>query len=387
MANKYNFDQIVDRRKLHSYKWDVKDNEISLSVADSDFVCFPEIKKSLLSKVDDACFGYTYVPDEYFDAYSYWWKKRYDVNLERKNFIFCSSIVASIDVILKRVTSKGDKVLMLTPIYNVFFNCIKNNELTLNESQFVYGNNSFSIDWEDFENKLKESKVFILCNPHNPIGIMFSLEEINRFVSLCKKYNVFLISDEIHCDYDYNEKKYVSVLKIDDSDYERLIALFSPGKTFNVAGLHSSVIYIKDDNLRELIQNGVYEDDVGEPNYFAIDPVIKAYTLGEQYVYELNEYIKENRDLLKEYFVEKKSNLKIIDNDATYLLWVDISYYGLSSIEFTKLLRQEFGVVVCSGEIYGDSGRNFFRVNLATNKTTIKEFCNRLMKFEERLKK
>ena len=384
---KYNFDKVVDRRGLNSYKWDVDKDQISLSVADSDFECFPEIKKALLEKVDDACFGYTKVPDEYFDAYRYWWKSRYDIDLDRENFVFSSSMIASIDVILKRVASKGDKVTMFTPIYNVFFNCIKNNGLELLATPFDYKDYRFEINWDKFEYNLKKCKVFIFCNPHNPVGKRFDEEEVDRIVTLCKKYDVYLISDEIHCDYDYNDKKYVSVLKSKDSDYSKLITLFSPGKTFNVAGLHSSVIYIKDIKLRELVQNGVYQDDVGEPNYFAIAPVIAAYTKGEKYVEELNEYIGENRRLLKDYFVDNIPNLKVVDNDATYLLWIDISYYKLPSHVFVKKLKEEVGIILPNGEIYGEEGKDFVRVNLATNHETVNEFCKRMNRFIKELEK
>ena len=384
---KYNFDKVVDRRNLNSYKWDVNRDEISLSVADSDFECFPEIKEALLEKVDDACFGYTYVPDEYYDAYIHWWASRYNVELKRENFVFSTSMIASIDVILKRVCVPGEKVTMLTPIYNVFFNCIKNNGLKLLSTSFIYEDYRFEIDFDLLEKNLKEAKVFIFCNPHNPVGKRFDEEEVNKIVSLCKKYDVYLISDEIHCDYDYNDKKYVSVLLSKDNDYDKLITLFSPGKTFNVAGLHSSVIYIKDKKLKGLVQEGVYQDDVGEPNYFAIAPVIAAYTKGERYVEELNEYIGDNRRELKDYFVENIPNLKVIDNDATYLLWVDISYYKIPSHEFVERLRKEVGVILPSGEIYGEEGKYFVRVNLATNRDTVMDFCKRMDKFVRGLEK
>ncbi|MBO6279964.1 MAG: aminotransferase class I/II-fold pyridoxal phosphate-dependent enzyme [Bacilli bacterium] len=379
MANKYNFDQKIDRRKTHSYKWDVSQDEISLSIADTDFLVANEIQEAIISRSNDATYGYTFVPNEYYKAYIHWWKNRYGLDLKEEYFIFSTSVVASIDSIIKRISKVGDYISLFAPNYNVFFNCIENNNRKVLEIPFVYKDYQYSIDWDLFEKEVQKSKIFILCNPHNPIGIQFSENEIKRIVEICKKYNIYIISDEIHSDLDYNEKRYNPVLKF--VDYEKAIMLVSPGKTFNLAGLHSSVIIIRDKDLRELIQKGVYEDDVGEPSYFSIEPVIAAYTKCEQYVNEENEYIKENRRILAEFLVKNDIKMKIISGFATYLLWIDISYYSNDSEAFTEELKRSAKIIVGSGKHYHEHYSSFIRINIATQKEIILQFCNRLLRF------
>ena len=379
MTNRYNFDQKIDRRKTHSYKWDVSQDEISLSIADTDFLVANEIQEAIISRSNEATYGYTFVPNEYYKAYIHWWKNRYGLDLKEEYFIFSTSVVASIDSIIKRISKVGDYISLFAPNYNVFFNCIENNNRKVLEIPFVYKDYQYSIDWDLFEKEVKKSKIFIFCNPHNPIGIQFSENEIKRIVEICKKYNIYIISDEIHSDLDYNEKRYNPVLK--SVDYEKVIMLVSPGKTFNLAGLHSSVIIIRDKDLRELIQKGVYEDDVGEPSYFSIEPVIAAYTKCEQYVNEENEYIKENRRILAEFLVKNDIKMKIISGFATYLLWIDISYYSNDSEAFTEELKKNAKIIVGSGKHYHEHYSSFIRINIATQKEIILQFCNRLLRF------
>ena len=368
--NRYNFNKIIDRRNTGSYKWDVAEDEISLTIADMDFSVMDEIKKSIKDVAEISAYGYRGVSKEYFDAYVSHFCGRYGARFTSEDCIFSAGIVGSIDSMLKRLANKGDGVIMLTPIYNVFFNCIKNNGLTLVDTPFKYDEFGYSIDWDLLEKNIKKAKVFILCNPHNPIGKIFSEEELKYIVNLCEKHDVYLLSDEIHADFDYNQEKYVPVSKI--TDYPKLISLYSPGKTFNLAGLHSSIIVCKDSGLRELIQKGIYEDDIGEPGYFSIEPVIVAYTQGEKYIEELNEYLFENRQFVRE---NLHKSLKLIENRATYLLWIDISKVG-SSEEFVKELREQTGLVVAPGSIYGDD--RFIRVNIATSFDLVVDAVNRL---------
>lgn len=372
--SKYNFDKLKDRRHFESYKWDCNKEEISLSIADMDFPVMDEIKNAILKRSEQDSYGYSKVSEEYFKTYKNWFSNRYNAHFEIDECIFSLSIVASLDSIIKRITNEGDGVLLLTPIYNVFFNVIKNNNRTLIDCPLAYEDHRYSVDWDLLEEKIKVSKAIIFCNPHNPVGSIFNKEEINRIIDLCKKNDIYLLSDEIHCDIDYNQERYTSALSCDS--YDKLITLLSPGKTFNVAGLHSSIIVIKDKDLREKIEKGIYEDDVGEPNYFSIDPVIAAYTHGEEYVFELNDYLSENREIVKEYISKKMSHLYLIDNKATYLLWVDISYYQKSSEVFANELRKEVGLIVCPGKIYGDD--RFIRINIATSKDMLIDALERL---------
>lgn len=387
MVKKYNFDKTIDRRVTYSFRWNVKDSELPLNIADMDFEVLPEIKEAIKKRSELDCYGYIDTPKEYFEAYVRWWKERHNLSLDRNWFLFSSSVVGSIDTVLKHLLKENDQVVMFTPIYNVFYNCIKNNGLVLKECELIYRDNEYKIDWDKFEKTIldKKTKAFIFCNPHNPVGRGFSLEEINRIINLCKKNNVYLISDEIHCDIDYNKSKYVSIFHSEYSTYKNIILLISPTKIFNIAGLQTSSLVIKDELLRQTVQNALYKEDIGEPNYFAVDPVVAAFTHGKQYVVELNEYLCENLEFLHKFFNKFLPNLKIIPIHYTYLLWIDISYYKLKSVEFASRLKNKTGLIVAPGKNYGENGDNFIRLNIATQRKNIEDACNRLFDFIKEL--
>lgn len=377
---KYNFDEVVDRRPYLSMKWSIPQDGISLSIADTDFVVTDEIKAEIARINEHGRFGYTGINDDYFNSYVHWFSNRYQASFEAKDCIFSTGVVVSLDCVIKKLLKVGDGVMMFTPTYNVFYNCIKNNGCILIDCPFIYNNYHYEINWELMEKDIKKAKAFILCNPHNPIGRKFNDVELAKMVAICRENDVYLLSDEIHSDIDYNQDKYVSTLK--DIHYEKLITFLSPGKTFNLAGLHSSIIVIKNKELKEIIQSSVYHDDIGEPSYFSITPVIKAYEFGEDYVRQLNNYLYKNKMLVKD-FINKHKKLHLIGGNFTYLLWIDISSYGLDSDTFVKRLIDETGLVVSSGNIYGDS--RFIRINIATSSLVLKDALDRLEIFISKL--
>lgn len=378
--SKYNFDVSINRKESCSIRWNVSEGELPLDIADMDFMVMPEIEKAVKARAEQACYGYTYVPDSYYQAYIRWWRDRHNTKLEKDWFIFSKSVVASIDSIFKHLGKPKDEVVMFTPVYNVFFNCIKNNNLVLKECEFMI-EEEIKIDWEKLETQLKGAKFFLLCNPHNPLGRKFTIEELNRIINLCKQNDVYVISDEIHGDIDLNKGRYISILNSGVSQYEKVIALLSPSKVFNVAGLHSSVAVISNNELKETVQNGFYQDDIGEPNYFAVDPVITAFTYGDEYVDQLNSYLNENRTFLTEFLLKNLPNLKIVSGTYTYLVWIDISCYSKDSRLFVKRLKESTGLVVAPGINYGKSGEGYIRLNIATPRNNLIDACNRLMNY------
>ena len=378
---KYNFDTSIDRRETYSARWDVNENELPLNIADTDFMVMSEIEKAIKNRAAQSCYGYTYVPEKYYEAYIRWWRVRHNTKLEKEWFIFSKSVVASIDSIFKHVGKPKDKVVMFTPIYNVFFNCITNNRLVLQECEFIFENDDIKIDWDKLEKSIMGAKFFLLCNPHNPVGRKFTVEELNKIINLCKENNVYIISDEIHADLDYNKERYLSILSPSIIKYEKTIMLISPSKVFNVAGLHSSVAVIPETKLKEEIQNGFYKDDIGEPNYFAVDPVVTAFNEGDEYVTQLNAYLNENMAFLNEFLLKNLPNIKIIGSNYTYLVWLDISCYESDSSLFVKHLKESTGLVLAPGIIYGKSGDGFVRLNIATPRKNLEDACIRLMKY------
>lgn len=378
--SKYNFDASINRKESYSIRWNVNEGELPLDIADMDFMVMPEIVKAVKARSEQACYGYTYVPDSYYQAYIRWWRDRHNTKLEKDWFIFSKSVVASIDSIFKHLGKPKDEVVMFTPVYNVFFNCIKNNNLVLKECEFIL-DKDLSIDWEKLKTQLHGAKFFLLCNPHNPLGRGYTVEELNKIINLCKQNNVYVISDEIHGDIDLNKGRYISILNSGVTRYEKVIALLSPSKVFNVAGLHSSVAVISNNELKEMVQNGFYQDDIGEPNYFAVDPVITAFTHGDEYVDQLNSYLNENRTFLIEFLLKNLPNLKIVSGTYTYLVWIDISCYSKDSRLFVKRLKESTGLIVAPGINYGKSGEGYIRLNIATPRNNLIDACNRLMNY------
>ena len=378
----YNFDKKVDRREYYSYKWDYKDDDvISLTIADTDFESSKEVREAVNDIASYGRLGYTRVPNKYFDSYVNWFSSRYNASFKREDCLFSTGIVASLDSVLKRVAKLNEGVMMFTPIYNVFFSCIKNNGLVLKECPFIYDNGKYSIDFKLFDKLIKEVKVFILCNPHNPNGYRFTKKEVDYISNACKENGVYLLSDEIHCDINYNGKIYHSSLV--DLDNPLLITFLSPGKTFNLAGIHSSILVIKNKELREKIGAGLYQDDIGEASIFSINTVINAYNFGSDYVYELNAYLLKNKEFLMKFIKNNIKGITVIDNPTTYLMWLDISSFGLSSTNFCTRLLKEFKVATLPGIKYGDD--RFSRINIATQFDNLKTALQRLKLFVDQL--
>ena len=378
--SKYNFDASFNRKQSCSIRWNVNEGELPLDIADMDFMVMPEIEKAVKARAEQACYGYTFVPDSYYQAYIRWWRDRHNTILEKDWLVFSKSVVASIDSIFKHLGKPKDEVVMFTPVYNVFFNCVKNNNLVLKECEFIL-DKELSVDWEKLETQLHGASFFLLCNPHNPLGRKFTIEELNKIINLCKQNNVYVISDEIHSDIDLNKGRYISILNSEVTRYDKVITLLSPSKVFNVAGLHSSVAVISNNELKETVQNGFWQDDIGEPNYFAVDPVITAFTYGDEYVDQLNSYLNENRTFLIEFLLKNLPNLKIVSGTYTYLVWIDISCYSKDSRLFVKRLKESTGLIVAPGINYGKSGEGYIRLNIATPRNNLIDACNRLMNY------
>ena len=376
---KYNFDILSQRRHTNSEKWNVKDSELPMWVADMDFLVLPEIKQAIINAANRDSYGYTYPTEKFFLAYQSWWGRRHDLKLDTNDMIFATGIVAALDSIVNHFTNKGDAILLLSPSYNGFFSAVNNNSRKLVTSNLIFKNNEFVIDYEDVENKIKENdvKLTIFCNPHNPTGRVWLKEEIKAFYDICKKYDVMFISDEIHCDIVDPDIEYTSSLKIADD----IITCLAPSKVFNLAGIHSAVIICKNHELKEKMQAAFYHDDIGEPNYFVEPATIAAYTYGDIYVDELNQYLVKNKEYVKEFFRKELPHLKVVSGPATYLLWIDISYYKMNSDIFKDKLREETGLFINDGLHYGANGANYIRMNIATSLANVKDGMNRLKTF------
>ncbi len=379
----YEFDSIADRRGTNSMKWNVGADELPLWVADMDFDTAPEIKAAILERAQLGAYGYAETTTEWENAYITWWKTRYDFEIQKDWLIFSTGVVPTISSTVRKITTPGEKVLLLTPTYNIFYNSIVNNGRNPVECQLVYDGSSYRIDFADLEQKLQDPQVslMILCNPQNPVGKIWSAGELAQIGELCAANNVVVLSDEIHCDITEPGKLYVPFASVNETCRNNCIMAVAPTKTFNLAGLGTAAVVVPNANLRHKVWRGINTDECGEPNAFAVQGAVSAYTKGGPWLEELRSYVWENRRLVESFVASELPAIKAISSDATYLIWLDISATGLDGETFASRLRSKTGLVLSEGNQYGKGGESFVRMNLATSRAIVQDALNRLKAF------
>lgn len=377
---KYDFDKLVNRKNSASLKWDVKEGELPLWVADMDFECAPAIKDAILKKANQGIFGYSIIPDEWAKSYIYWWKKRHNFEIKSEELIFCTGVVPAISSLVRKLTTPAEKVLVQTPCYNIFFNSIVNNGRFPVESPLKYNGTSYSIDFERLEEDLSDPQVslMILCNPQNPTGNIWSKQELAQIGELCKKHNVIVISDEIHCDITEPNFSYIPFASASETCAELSVTCIAPSKCFNIAGINSSAVFVRNAALRHKVWRSLNTDEIAEPNVFAVDATIAAFSKSEDYLNELNKYLFENRKFACDFIKQKMPKFNAVDAKATYLLWLDVKQNG---DDFAQRLRKETGLFINGGSEYGKSSENFVRINLACPRSVLSDALNRLDDF------
>ena len=370
---KYVFESIIDRKGTSSLKWDLFDDDIPMWVADMDFKVAPAIEKSILNRAGHPVYGYTIVPDELFDAYIGWWDRRYGFKMSRDNMAYSMGVMPSISSMIRCLTDVGDNILIQTPVYHVFFYVIEDNNRNVVENELVYENGEYRIDFDDLDEKLSEVRMMILCNPHNPIGKIWSKDDLGRIGDLCQKHGVILISDEIHCDLTDPGVKYNPFESSDN-----VITCLSPSKSFNIAGFQSSIVHSKNANLLEKIKNQMHVDNSDSCNVFATSAVVAAYNDSEEWLEELKEVLYENKRIVRNYLTEELPIIKLVECDATYLLWIDCSALNVASKVLSGFLRENQGLFLSAGIDFGLNGDNFLRMNIACPQELLKEGLARL---------
>lgn len=376
----YSFDEEIDRRNTGSYKWDVKENELPMWVADMDFKTAPEIIEALQNRVSHGVFGYSIIPEEWYEAYQGWWQKRHGFAMEKDWLIFCTGVVPAISSVVRKLTSPAENVIVITPAYNIFFNSIYNNGRNIVESQLKYEHGVYQIDFEDLEDKCKDpqSTLLILCNPHNPTGILWDEGTLQKIGEICAKNHVVVLSDEIHCDLTLPGKAYVPFASVSDVCRENSVTCMAPTKAFNIAGLQSAAVCIPNEVLRHKVWRALNTDEVAEGNVFAADAAIAAFTKGEAWLEEVREYLAQNRAFAEAYIKEKLPQLQVVHGEATYLLWIDTKQIKLSSDVLAEKIRERTGLYLSEGCEYRGDGEHFLRMNLACPKKRLEEGLQRL---------
>lgn len=383
----FDFDTPVDRRGTDSMKWDVGDGELPMWVADMDFPTAPAVREALGQRLDHGVFGYSDVPQAWYDAYLYWWKERHGFSMERDWLIFCTGVVPAISSMVRKLTTPNENVVIQTPVYNIFFNSIVNNGCRVLESPLVYAHGAYSVDFADLEQKLADpqTSLMILCNPHNPVGKIWDRETLGKIGELAERHHVTVISDEIHCDITRPGVDYVPFASVSELCAKVSVTCMAPTKAFNLAGLQTAAVCVPDAHLRHKVWRGLNTDEVAEPNAFACPAAIAAFTKGGPWLDELRAYLFENRDAAEEFLREKLPQLHPVKGDATYLLWLDVSAVTDDGAALAKRLREKTGLYVSAGGSYGEAGKAFLRVNLACPRAMMLDGLERLQRGIETL--
>lgn len=380
---KYDFDKLTERRGTNSYKWDspADADVLPMWVADMDFEVAPAITKALQERVAQGIFGYTKVPDSYYEAIVGWFKRRHDWAIERDWILYTTGVVPAVSCALKALTLPGEKVLVQTPAYNCFFSSIANSGCQLAENELVYEGGTYHVDFDDFERKCADEKttVFLLCNPHNPAGRVWKREELERMNDICLKHGVKVVSDEIHCELVMPGFRFVPFASVSAACRDNCVVLNSPSKAFNIAGLQIANIICADAAVRRRIDRAVNINEVCDVNPFGVLALQAAYTAGEEWLDELNAYIHGNYELVKDFVAKEMPKLKVVRMEGTYLVWLDVMGLESTSDELTDKLLKEAKVMVNSGTMYGRrAGEGFIRLNIACPRVRLLEGLKRM---------
>ena len=377
----YDFDTEINRFGTASLKWDIKENELPMWVADMDFLVATPITAAIKKRVEHGIFGYSVLPDEWYDSIIGWWKRRHGLEIQREWLQFTTGKVPAISCLVKRITNIGDNVAVMSPVYNIFYNSIENAGRHVLEYKIPYDGSKYSIDFDDLEKVLSHplTTLLILCNPHNPIGKIWGKDELAKIGELCHKHGVVVISDEIHCDLVEPGKKYTPFATVSDVCKNNSITCVSASKAFNIAGLQSAAVIVPNPVLRNNVVRGLNSDEVAEPNCFAVAATVAAFNEGEPWLNELNAYIAKNRRTVKEYLA-RLPEVHLVESDCTYLLWIDCSKIAKSSADLCNHIRKETGLFLSNGAGFRGNGDMFVRMNIACPRSRLLDGLSRFEK-------
>ncbi len=376
---KHDFDEIISRENTGSMKWDVPAGTLPMWVADMDFRCAPAIRRAIEDRIARDVFGYTLIGDEWYEAYINWWHRRHHLDISKDWLMFVTGVVPAISSAVRKFTTPNENVVIQTPVYNIFFNSIINNGARVLENPLKYDEEKYEMDFEDLERKLSDpqTSLMILCNPHNPVGKIWSREELARVGELAAKYHVTVISDEIHCDLCDPGYEYVPFASVNEPCRNVSITCIAPTKAFNLAGIQTAAIFSANEYLRHRINRAINTDEVAEPNVLAAIIPEAAFNDSEEWLDELREYLYLNKQTVREFVRKQLPQIRVIDSHATYLLWLDCSRITKDATDLKEHLARH-GLLLSEGEEYGKNGKCFLRLNTATCRSRIAHGLNLL---------
>ena len=388
----YHFDEAPERRGSGCVKWDVPEatGALPMWVADMDFRVAKPITDALMKRVEHGVFGYTQVPDAYYTAVIDWFARRHNWQIQRDWILYTSGVVPALSVVVKALTRPGEKVLIQTPVYNCFFSSIRNNGCECLENPLIYEKGTYHIDFEDMEQKAADpnTRLFILCNPHNPAGRVWTPEEMEQMNTICQRHGVMVVADEIHCELIMPGNHYTPFASVSGTCQQNSITCNSPSKSFNTAGLQIANIISSNADIRARIDKAININEVCDVNPFGVEALIAAYNESEEWIDQLCDYLSANYQALKTYFAENMPQLGVTTLEGTYLVWVDIRPLGIDSDTFTQILLEKGKVLVNSGTMYGkEAGEGFIRINIACPRSQLMEALKRFQQVINRCSK
>lgn len=377
------FDQIIDRRHSNAVKWEaVEPDVLPMWVADMDFKTAPEIVQRIKNRADNGAFGYVDFPENYYTCQVNWWEKRHKFKIDKDWIEFCTGVIPSLSASVAALVEPGEKVIIQTPVYNYFNTSIVNNgcEIVLND--LIYRNNRYEMDFEVFRKQVEaeDVKMFILCNPHNPVGRAWTRDELQQIGDICLENDVYVVSDEIHGDLMLDGRQHIPFISVDPRFMDITITCTAPSKTFNLAGLKNANMVIPNQEIKKKVNRASNDKEVAESNVFGIEGLIGAYEDGEPWLDGVLSYLSDNRHLIKKFVETRLPRVKLVESEATYLAWLDCTAYGMDSKQLMEHLIDEGRVRLSAGSQFGTLGDGFMRMNFACPRALVEDGLSRLEK-------
>lgn len=386
----YDFDTIIDRKGTKCLKFDfmkeegIPENAMSLSLADMDFKTAPEIIAALHNRVDHGIFGYTETQDDFHAIMCDWFKRQFDWRPKEEWLVKTPGVVFAFTIAMRALTEPGDAVLIQQPVYYPFTNMTRKIGRKVINNSLVRDSETgrYSIDFDDFEQKIKENhvKLFLLCNPHNPVGRVWTREELIKLDTICRENDVIVCSDEIHCDFVWEDNKHIPFASLSDETADHCVVCTAPSKTFNLAGLQYSNIFIPNEELRKKFKTEMGLTGYYEPSLFGVTAIEAAYTAGEPWMIELKNYIWNNICFMRKYLEDNMPEVKMSPIEGTYLPWVNCSALGYSDSELNDKVKNEAGLWLDAGNIFGQDGMQFERFNTACPRKYLEKALEQFVK-------
>lgn len=383
---KYNFDEIIDRRNSDSIKWnyfegmEVTEDMLPMWIADMDFVSSQEIIQAMKDRAEHGVFGYIYRSDSFYDSIINWMKKRHNWEIKKEWILYIPGVVMGLNIGIRELIGENEKVLVQPPVYPPFYRVLNNNKRIANNNPLIHDGDKYLMDYDGLKAQIDDTKIMMLCNPQNPVGRVWTKEELARLGEICIENDMIIISDEIHSDFTLKGIKHTPMASISKELEQRTITLMAPSKTFNIAGLVTSVAIIPNDDIRKIYQKSIEAMEIDNTNIFGAMGLEVAYNYGEEWLDQVLEYIEDNIDYAVEYINKNIPGVKVDRPEGTYLLWLDCRGVGKTADEINRAFLEVGKVILNDGRPYGEEGDGFFRLNIGCPKSVLTDGLKRIEK-------